>query len=72
MKLRYWAGGIAGVTLLGMTAGLLGVGISNLDKSKLLDEKRRELDIAIGTVPPPESSRLSPQGPANPSPGYEN
>ncbi len=72
MKYRYIVGGVTGVTVLGLTLGLMGVGIDNTQKSKLLEEKRRELNISIGSVPPPESSRLSPQGPAYPSPGYEN
>ena len=72
MKYRYIVGVVTGVTVLGLTLGLMGVGIDNTQKSKLLEEKRRELNISIGSVPPPESSRLSPQGPAYPSPGYEN
>lgn len=70
--MRYVAGGLTGLGLLGMTFGLMGVGIDNIQKSKLIDDKRQELNISTGTVPPPESSRLSPQGPAYPSPGYEN
>lgn len=70
--MRYVAGGLTGLGLLGMTFVLMGVGIDNIEKSKQLDDKRQELNISTGTVPPPESSRLSPQGPAYPSPGYEN
>lgn len=72
MKLRYFVGGVTGLAITGMAFGLMGVGIDNIQKSKLLDAKRQELNISTGTVPPPESSRLSPQGPAYPSPGYEN
>lgn len=72
MKWRYVIGGFTGLAITGMTLGLVGVGVDNIQKSKLLDEKRQELNQSIGTVPPPESSRLSPQGPAYPSPGYEN
>lgn len=72
MKLRYVAGGLTGLGILGLTFGLMGVGIDNIEKTRLLDQKRQELNESIGTVPPPESSRLRPQGPAYPSPGYEN
>lgn len=72
MKWRHVVGGVTGLTITGLTLGLMGVGIDNIQKSKLIDDKRQELNISTGTVPPPESSRLSPQGPAYPSPGYEN
>lgn len=73
MHVRYL---VIGGTILGLTAmatGLGVVGVQNLDKERIIDQKESELNEKMYPIVPPESRVLSrPSGPSLPSPGYEN
>lgn len=72
MKMRYLivGGGIASVVAL--SAGLAGIGISNISKPKQIDSLKLEIQDVNYPVIPPESRSLPKTGPSLPSPGYEN
>ncbi len=72
MKVRYLlvGGGIASVVAL--SAGLAGIGISNISKPKQIDSLKLEIQDVNYPVIPPESRSLPKTGPSLPSPGYEN
>ena len=72
MKVRYLlvGGGIASVVAL--SAGLAGIGISNMSKPKQIDSLKLEIQDVNYPVIPPESRSLPKTGPSLPSPGYEN
>lgn len=72
MKWRWVLVGGGIVTTLGLAAGLTGVGVTNLDKPRQIDELRLENNETVYPVVPPESRKLPKTGPALPSPGYEN
>lgn len=72
MKWRYVVGGGAIATVLGLAAGLAGVGISNIDKPSQISRLNDEIQDTNYPVVPPESRRLPRTGPSLPSPGYEN
>lgn len=72
MKVRYLlvGGGIASVVAL--SAGLAGIGISSISKPKQIDSLKLEIQDVNYPVIPPESRNLPKTGPSLPSPGYEN
>lgn len=72
MKVRYLlvGGGIASVVAL--SAGLAGIGISNISRPKQIDSLKLEIQDVNYPVIPPESRSLPKTGPSLPSPGYEN
>lgn len=72
MRLRYLALGVGTVTVLGLAAGLTGVGVTNLDKPRQIMELQEGIKGEIYTPVPYESRLLPKEGPALPSPGYEN
>lgn len=73
MQIRYLVLGVGVVSILGLSAGLAGVGIANNSKLAEIEQKRLELSAKEGVFPQPESRVLkSPSSPAYPSPGYEN
>lgn len=73
MQMRWLVAGFGMLATVGLTAGLIGVGVSNESKLKEIDDKKLELSEKEGVYPPPESRVLqSPSSPAYPSPGYEN
>lgn len=73
MKFRYLLVGTGIVTSVAMATALGVIGVTNNERSKLIDQKKQELNEVIYPVIPQESRVLSsPTGPALPSPGYEN
>lgn len=72
MKWRYLLGGGTIVSIVGLAAGLAGVGIANIDKPKQIDNLKLEIQDVNYPVIPEESRILPKTGPALPSPGYEN
>ena len=73
MKIRHVIAGVGVVGTLSMVTALGVIGVNNNERSKLIDQKRNELNAVIYPVIPEESRTLtSPMGPALPSPGYEN
>lgn len=72
MRWRYLLVTGAVVSTLGLTGGLIGVGVDNINKQKQIDQRRIELQDTIYPVVPEESRILPKTGPSLPSPGYEN
>lgn len=72
MKWRYGIFGGTIVGIVGLAAGLAGVGISNIDKPKQIDDLKLQIQDVNYPVIPPESRTLPKTGPSLPSPGYEN
>ncbi len=73
MKFRNLILGGTVATIGAMGISLAVISSENSQRTKLIDDKKKELSEALYPVVPSESRILSsPAGPALPSPGYEN
>lgn len=72
MKLRWLVVGGTAATILGLTGGLIGVGVGNTNKPSQISRLNDEINDTIYPPIPPESRSLPRTGPSLPSPGYEN
>ena len=72
MRLRWLVVGGTVVTILGLTGGLIGVGVENTNKPSQISRLNDEIKDTIYPPIPPESRVLPRTGPSLPSPGYEN
>lgn len=73
MKLRYLLLGGTAATVTALAVGLGVVGVQNINRETIIQQKKSDLDSIMYPVVPAESRSLSrPIGPAFPSPGYEN
>ena len=72
MKLRWLVVGGTAATILGLTGGLIGVGVENTNKPSQISRLNDQINDTIYPPIPSESRVLPRTGPSLPSPGYEN
>ncbi|HJC99704.1 MAG TPA: hypothetical protein H9923_02000 [Candidatus Dwaynia gallinarum] len=72
MKLRWLVVGGTAATILGLTGGLIGVGVENTNKPSQISRLSDQINDTIYPPIPLESRSLPRTGPSLPSPGYEN
>ena len=72
MKLRWLVVGGTAATILGLTGGLIGVGVENTNKPSQISRLNDQINDTIYPPIPLESRSLPRTGPSLPSPGYEN
>ena len=72
MTLRWLVVGGTAATILGLTGGLIGVGVENTNKPSQISRLNDEINDTIYPPIPSESRVLPRTGPSLPSPGYEN
>lgn len=72
MRLRWLVVGGTAATILGLTVGLIGVGVENTNKPSQISRLNDQINDTIYPPIPPESRSLPRTGPSLPSPGYEN